>query len=145
MASTARYWGKPVLRRRRPGSDVIVLMRRFRWLRNRFETVASVRCLPGGHGTVIKVTLRTRRFTAAYLSLWLVGSVLVNLIVIYQSAVSRPTLAALPFTLFVLAMVLISLTWGRYLARGDGPAMLDFIRDETGAEDLAPELRPVGP
>jgi hypothetical protein len=78
-------------------------------------------------------------------SLWLVGSVLVNLIVMYQSAVGRATLAALPLTLFVLAMVLISLTGGRYQARGDGPALLDFIRDETGAEDLAPELRPLGP
>ena len=91
------------------------------------------------------MTLRTRHFTAAYVSLWLVGSVLVSLIVIYQSAVSRPTIAALPFTLFVLAIVLMNLIWGRYLARGDGPALLDFVRDETGAEDLAPELRPVGP
>ena len=143
MTSTALLWNKPPGRRRAPGSDVIILMRPFWWFRNRFETIASVRAQPGGHGTLLRVTLRTRYFAAGYLALWLAGLLVVNLIVIYQSAAGHASITALPFTLVLPAILVAGLFWGRYLARADGAALLDFIREATGAKDLAPELRSV--
>lgn len=117
-------------------------MRRRRLFRNTFETVASVRCVPGGHGTEIRVTLRNRYFAAGYLSLWLGGLILVSLIDVYQSWIGRASITALPFTLLLPALLLSGLAFGRYMARGDSRGLLDFIRGATGAEQLAVELRP---
>ena len=126
-----------------PGSDAVVLSKRFIVFRNGFGPIAVVHCLPGGHGTVMRVTLRSRIFTAAHLSLWLGGVLIVNLLVIFQSATGHASIAALPFTLIPLALLMGGIAFGRHLSRGEGPELLNFIRQTTGAQDLAPELRSI--
>jgi hypothetical protein len=98
--------------------------------------------MPGGHGTVMRVTLRSRRLIAGYLSLWIGGVLLVNLIVLFSGITGATSIAALPFTLIPLALLVGTVAGGRLLARTDGPALVNFIRQTTNAQDLAPELRP---
>ena len=119
-----------------------MLRRRTPWLTNGFGTIAVVRPMPGGHGTVMRVTLRSRRLIAGYLSLWIGGVLLVNLIVLGKGLTGATPIAALPFTLIPLALLIGSVALGRLLARADGPALVSFIRQTTDAQDLASELRP---
>jgi len=141
-SSSLRLWlAKGFIRSQIPSSDAIILWRRPKWLRNSFGTVAVVRCHESGSGTAISVTLRSRYVVAAVLMLWLGGVLIVNLASLYKAAPDAVSPLAV-FTLFMLAFGLGFVAFGRLLARDEGPALIDFIRKTTSAQDLPAELRP---
>jgi hypothetical protein len=140
-SSNLMLWlAKGIIRSQLPGSDVIVLWRRPTWLRNSFGTVAVVRCGAGGRGTTLHITLRSRYVVAGFVTFWLGFVVIFNLVNLYNSA--GAVSFEQDFPLFMLAIGIGFLALGRLLARGEGPALLDFIRQTTGAQELGPELRP---
>ena len=119
-------------------------MRPFRPWRNPFETIASVSCVPGGHGTVLRVTLRDRYFVAIYMSLWLGVGVFINLNAVYQAVIGNLQITTLLLTLLIPAAFWADLAIGRFRARSDALELLEFIQEASDAEELAPELRPIG-
>jgi hypothetical protein len=145
IASTStnlfRSWGKGMFRSQVPWSDAITLWRRTPWVRNSFRTMAVVRCLAGDSGTVISVTLRSHYLVAGFISFWLAGVLLFNIVVFYNAAFtsfSPVDVVPLLFPAFGVGLI----AFGRLLARADGPALLDFIRQTTGAQDPSSDLRP---
>ena len=75
------------------------------------------------------------------MSIWLGIIVTVNLL----SLPSRWPNALAPVAALTLAMVAFGVAFvafGRLLARDEGPALLDFIRQTTGAEDIPADLAP---
>ena len=145
MASTSsslRLWSaKGFVRGQLPRSDAIILWRRPKWLRNSFATVAVVRCRAGLRGAELRITLRSRNVVAVFLTFWLGAIVVINLLSLVKAAPdSIPIVGA--FTLFMLAAGFSFVAFGRLLARDEGPALLDFIRQTTGAHDVPAELRP---
>ncbi len=143
VAETGVLWGKPFLRGIAvPRQDRIVIFRRHRWVRNSFRTFAFVRTSPGGRGTRIDVTLRSAYVVAGFMTFWLSLAVLFN-VPILIAAISGggqvgDLLFTVPFPLFGFGL----LAFGRWETRADGPALLDFIRQTTGAQDMPPELTP---
>ena len=78
---------------------------------------------------------------AVFLTFWLGAIVVINLLSLVKAAPdSIPIVGA--FTLFMLAAGFSFVAFGRLLARDEGPALLDFIRQTTGAHDVPAELRP---
>lgn len=75
------------------------------------------------------------------MTLWL-GAVLVFNVLIFSKGASDAVSVAGAFTLFMLAFGFGFVAFGRLLARDEGPALLDFIRQTTGAQDMPAELRP---
>ncbi|HEY8953070.1 MAG TPA: hypothetical protein VIP78_10965, partial [Candidatus Dormibacteraeota bacterium] len=73
--------------------------------------------------------------------LWLGGVLIVNLASLYKAAPDAVSPLAV-FTPFMLAFGLGFVAFGRLLARDEGPALVDFIRKTTSAQDLPAELRP---
>jgi len=70
--------------------------------------------------------------------IWLGGILIVNLAGLFKAGQDAVT----PFvalTLFMLAFGLGFVAFGRLLARDEGPALMDFIRQTTGAQDLPAE------
>jgi hypothetical protein len=59
-----------------------------------------------------------------------------------QSAAMGAGSPAEVFPLFLLTFGVGFVAFGRLLARADGSALLDFIRQTTGAQHLGPEQRP---
>ena len=130
---------KGFIRSQLPGSDAIILWRRPKWLRNSFATVAVVRCHARGPGTALSVTLRSRYSVIALLTIWLGIILTVNLL----SLPSRWPNSVAPVAALTLALVAFGVAFvafGRLLARDEGPALLDFIRLTTGAEDMPADL-----
>lgn len=132
-SNLALWWGTGMLRSQFPGSDTIVLLRRPAWVRNSFGTVAAVRCQQGGRGTVMRVTLRSRYFTSAFMTFWL-GAVLIFNVFLLYSVASGPASPLDLFPLLMLAFGIGFVVLGRLFARNEGAALLDFIRQTTGAE-----------
>lgn len=130
-------WGRPVLRGFR--GDATVLRLRHTWLHNSFQTLAAITLAPGGHGTQVQVTLRSRYDAAAFLTLWL-GLAIIGSVVTVVQAIGGASLDvfwfAVPFPAFGFGFI----AFGRLLARPERPGLLDFIRQTTGAQDVAPEL-----
>jgi hypothetical protein len=143
VAETGVLWGKPFLRGIAvPRQERIVIFRRRRWVRNSFRSFAFVRTSPGGRGTRIDVSLRSAYIVAGFMTFWL-GFVILFNVPIVIGAISGgghvdDLLFSVPFPLIGFGM----LAFGRWLTRPDGPALLDFIRQTTGAQDMPPELTP---
>jgi hypothetical protein len=142
-AETGILWGKPFLRvsglleRNR-----LIIWRRGRFVRNSFRTRAYVNTSPGGRGTIIGITLRSSQVVAAFMTLWLGFAILFNALVLI-GAISggghlEDLLFTVPFPLFGFGL----LAFGRWETRPDGLALLDFIRQTTGAQDIPPGLAP---
>jgi len=143
VAETGVLWGKPFLRGMAvPRQDRIVIYRRRRWVRNSFRTFALVRTGPGGRGTRIDVTLRSAYIVAGFMTFWLGLAALFNVPILIGAIGGGgkvgDLLFTIPFPLFGFAL----LAFGRWETRPDGPTLLDFIRQTTGAQDMPPELTP---
>jgi hypothetical protein len=132
---------KGFIRSQLPGSDAIILWRRPKWLRNSFGTVAVVRCHAGGRGTAISVILRSRHSVAALVTTWL-GIILVVNLLSLPKAWPNSLSAVAALTLAMVAFGVAFVAFGRLLARDEGLALLDFISQTTGAQDMPVELRP---
>jgi positive regulator of sigma E activity len=118
----------------------VVLRLRHRWLNNAFLTIAVVRLQPVGHGTRVEVTLRSYYLVAAFMTLWLGLVVLFNIVVLSATLGGSGHIEDLVLTLAFLAFGFAFVAVGRLLARPDAPALLDFIRQTTGGQDMGPEL-----
>lgn len=112
------------------------------WVHNAFQTVAVVKLEPGGHGTRASVTFRSYYYVAAFMTFWIGAVVLFNLVIVGEGLSSSGQLADLVYSLPFLAFGFAFVAFGRLIARPEAPALLDFIRQTIGAQDLPPELRP---
>jgi hypothetical protein len=139
-AETGVLWSRPVLRGVRGDSTVLRL--RHIWLHNSFQTLAVLRLTPGGHGTAVQVTLRSRYYAAGLVTLWLGIAILISVVTVVAFVAGTASLADLWFALLFPMFGFVVLVFGRLLARSERTALLDFIRQTTGAQDLAPALRP---
>jgi hypothetical protein len=125
---TATLWGAPVLRGLIPRGDGLILRARHTFLNNSFQTLADVKLRPGGHGTLVEVTLRSSYFVSAFMTLWL-GFVIVFSLVVVAGAVSHPQeLGFVGVTLAFLAFGFGILALGRLLSAGDRNSLLEFVR-----------------
>ncbi len=119
----------------------MVLRLRHFWLHNSLQTLAVVRFQPGGHGTQIHVTLRSRYYVAAFLTVWLSFVLLIGIVILSASLAGSSHFEDLafivPFLLFGFGFV----AFGRLLARPEAPALLEFIRLTTGAADMPSGLQ----
>jgi hypothetical protein len=143
LAETGVLWGKAFLRGIAvPRHDRIVIFRRRRWVRNSFRTFAIVRTSPGGRGTRIDITLRSAYVVAGFMTFWLGLATLFNVPILIGAVGGGgqvgDLLFTVPFPLFGFGL----LAFGRWETRPDGAALLDFIRQTTGAQDMLPELTP---
>lgn len=89
----------------------------------------------------MSVTLRSRYSVIALLTIWLGIILTANVL----SLPSRWPSSAAPVAALTLAMVAFGVAFvafGRLLARDECPALLDFIRETTGAEDMPAHLAP---
>jgi hypothetical protein len=142
LSETGLIGGKPVLHNIIPRSDGVVLRRRHQWIHNSFQTVAFVKLQPGGHGTEVHVTLRSNYLVAAFITFWLGLVVFFNLFVLIASLGGRAHFEDLGFTVAFLVFGFGFIAFGRLLARPESPALLEFIRQTTGAQDTDPRLNP---
>jgi hypothetical protein len=101
-----------------------------------------LRLTPGGHGTAVQVTLRSRYYAAGLVTLWLGIAILISVVTVVAFVAGTASLADLWFALLFPMFGFVVLVFGRLLARSERTALLDFIRQTTGAQDLAPALRP---
>ncbi len=88
---------------------------------------------PGGHGSRVKVTLRSYYVVAAFMSFWLGGVVLFNIVVLAGALTGAGHIEDLALTLLFLAFGFGFIAIGRLLAHPDRAGLLDFIRQTTGA------------
>ena len=122
-----------MFRTRLPGSD-IVLWRRRRLARNSLGIVAAIRCEAGGGGTVLRVTLRGRYYVATFLTLW-AGAVIDLGVLIYQHPGPDPVSVTNFLPLLMVVAGIGFVVGGRLEATGEGPALIDFVRQTTLAEN----------
>jgi hypothetical protein len=90
---------------------------------NSFQTLAGVKVQPGGHGTLVEVTLRTSYFVSGFITLWLGFAILFNLFLI-ATARFQDLGFALVFPIFGFGLLAL----GRLLCLSDRSTLLDFIR-----------------
>ena len=143
-SSNLRLWlATGFIRSQLPGSNAIVIWRRSKRLRNTLGTVAVVRCAADARGTELRITLRSRNFEASFFAIWLaLVFFLVLSSLIRSGANALPAVGALTLFIFTLGFAFIATS--RLLGRDQGPALLDFIRQTTGAEGTPAELQPFG-
>jgi len=121
LDSTARIWGKPVLRNLLPGPASMVLRIAPDAFRGALGTRAAVKLEPANEGTWVTVTLRSDYSQAAFITFWLGFVVLMNLGFVIGSHLS-----VVPLVLPLAGVGFIALA--RLFARPDRAALLDFIR-----------------
>jgi hypothetical protein len=78
------------------------------------------------------------------MSLWLGVGVFINLNAVYQAVIGNLQITTLLLTLLIPAAFWADLAIGRFRARSDALELLEFIQEASDAEELAPELRPIG-
>jgi len=139
-AETGVLQGKPVLRGFR--GDGTVLRLRHIWVRNSFQTFAFLRLSPGGHGTHVQVTLRSRYDAAAILAIWLGIAIVISILSLTQVISGAGNAQDLWFALLFPFFGVVVIVFGRLLARPERAALLDFIRQTIDARDVPPELVP---
>jgi hypothetical protein len=124
-----------VLRSQAPGSGTIALRFPYRiWggggrgaAREAFLTRAFVKLQPMNGGAQVEVTLRSHYFVAANMTVWIAVAALFNVaaaaVVVY--GVAQPV--TLVVSLLVLGMGISFIPQGRFFARSDRAALLDFV------------------
>jgi hypothetical protein len=141
VSETALFWSRPVQRARIPvGADVVLRLRHM-WVHNAFQTIAVVNLEPGGHGTRARVTFRSYYYVAAFMTFWIGAVLLFNVVVAGEVLTGSAQIGDLAYTLPFLAFGFAFVAFGRLLARREAPALLDFIRQTIGAQDLPFELK----
>jgi len=118
-----------------PRGDAVILKLRHMLLRSGLQMLAEVNLRPGGHGTELRVTLRSEYFGAAFISLWLGFAIVFNIGVLTAalggSARFEDLLFTMLFPIFGIGIVALN----RLIAHADRARLLDFIRQTTGGED----------
>ena len=97
--------------------------------------LAEVNLQPGGHGTELRVTLRSEYFGAAFISLWLGFAILFNIVFLAEALSGAAHVQDLGFTIAfpIFGIGLVALN--RLIAHPDRRKLLEFIRETTGAQD----------
>jgi hypothetical protein len=103
---------------------------------------AFLRLSPGGHGTQVQVTLRSRYDAAGFLTLWLGIAILISVVTVIQVIGGAGSVRDLWFALLFPFFGVAVIVFGRLLARPERAALLDFIRQTIDARDVPPELVP---
>jgi hypothetical protein len=77
-------------------------------------------------GAQVEVTLRSHYFVAAYITVWITGAALFNVaaLAVVVNGVAQPV--TLVVSLLILGMGISFIPQGRFLARSDRAALLDF-------------------
>jgi hypothetical protein len=128
IASTGRWWGKPFLRSQVPGSDAIVVRRRF-FFRN-IWMLAVVRCDPSATGALLRIKLRS-----PYSMTWVFGFWVAIGLVLTLYFLSKAQVDAFLVSLVAFAIGVGVLALDRKLMQPDGPILLEFIRQTLDAQD----------
>ena len=126
---TATFWGTPVLRNLIPGGEGTLLRARHKFVNNAFQTLAAVKLQPGGHGSLVEVTLRSSYFVSGFMTLWLGFAILFNLLIVANGHLQDLALTLI-FPVFGFGFIAL----GRLLCLGDRSSLLDFIRVVLSAE-----------
>jgi hypothetical protein len=106
------------------------------------QTLAAVKVRPGLQGSEIQVTLRSDRFTSAFITFWIGSMIIFNLVVVGTALNGGEHFADLAFTVLFPIWGFAFTAIGRLISYSDGRKLLDFIRQTAGARDLPDELGP---
>jgi hypothetical protein len=105
------------------------------FLRSGLQMLAVVNLRPGGHGTELRITLRSEYFGAAFLTLWLGLAILFNIGILAAALSGAAHVQDLGFTIGFPIFGVGIVALNRLIANPDRARLLDFIRQTTGAQD----------